>query len=72
MHELAVVLRDEDRPDDLRHDRPAVFGVLAGTLRMKCTSCRRRHEVHYADVRIMPMRVVVPFPGAGSVPLRSA
>ena len=29
-------------------------GTVARRLRMKWNSCRYRHEVHYADQRIMP------------------
>jgi len=31
-----------------------VFGTYARALRIQCTLCRRRHNVHYADLRIMP------------------
>jgi hypothetical protein len=29
-------------------------GTVASRVRMKWTLCRRRHNVHYADLRIMP------------------
>jgi hypothetical protein len=30
------------------------LGTWARMLRRKCTSCRPRHKVHYADLGIMP------------------
>ena len=41
-------------------------------LREKCTLCRRRHKFHYADLRFMPMLLVMPLRGGGSLLARSA
>ena len=48
------------------------LGTLANTFLMKCTLCRRRHKVHYADLRIMPMWMRNPLQDSGLVLVRSA
>jgi hypothetical protein len=32
-----------------------------------CTLCRRRHKLHYADLRIMPIWFVLDVVGAGQL-----
>jgi hypothetical protein len=48
------------------------LGTLANTLRMQWISCRIRHEVHYAEQRIMPIWRRQPLWGKGFVFLKSA
>jgi hypothetical protein len=36
------------------------FGTAASTLRRKCGLCRGRHNIHYADLGIMPTWCVYP------------
>ena len=41
------------------------LGTRASRLRAKWTLCRRRHKVHYADLRIMPMSSLDSLAGQG-------
>jgi len=45
---------------------------LSLTLRILCNLCRRRHKLHYADVRVMPMLNLDGLWGTGFVLARSA
>jgi hypothetical protein len=44
----------------LRTEACIDFGNRSRMLRALCTLCRHRHNVHYAEVRIMPTSVVKP------------
>ena len=61
---------------DLRHIRRAEgcwdFGRAARTLAALWTSCRIRHEVHYAEQRVMPSWDREPLWGKGFGLLKSA